>query len=164
MNLTLTRHSYTADVTLGKLVVGGLELCTLEEPWSADPDGPGGQKRTSTLRESCVEDGQYVLYPHSGQIQKNVWVLVNESLGVYRYPYDIPMGQKWGRASILIHSGNTVDDILGCIVVGLSHGKLNGKEAVLESRVALNKLRAVLGTNVHHLDIRPAEGLKGTGI
>lgn len=164
MNLLLLRHKYAPSVTLGKLSVDGLELCTLEEPWSADPDGPGGQKRTAALRESCVPDGQYVLYPHSGQVHKKVWALVNESLGVYRYDYDMPMGQKWGRASILIHAGNTVDDILGCIVVGISHGKLNGKEAVLESRVALNKLRAVLGTNVHHLEIRAADGLKGTEI
>lgn len=162
MNLILTRHRYSADVTLGKLFADGLELCTLEEPWAADPDGPGGQKRTATQAESCVPDGAYALYQHTGQKFRGVWVLVNPALGVYRYPFDIPMGQNWGRSAVLIHSGNTTDDILGCILVGLVHGKLKGMDAVLDSRVALDQLRKKLGTERHTLEIRPAEGLAGT--
>jgi len=162
MNLILTRHLYTPDVTLGKLFADGLELCTLEEPWAADPDGPGGQRRQKSRRESCVPDGEYILFPHTGQKFRKVWVLVNPGLGVYRYDFDIPMGQKWGRSAVLIHSGNTTDDILGCILVGLTHGKLGDMDAVLNSRVALDQLRTKLGTGQHKLEIRPSEGLAGT--
>ena len=162
MNLILTRHLYAPDVTLGKLFADGLELCTLEEPWLADPDGPGGQRREKSKHESCVPDGTYALYPHTGQKFRGVWVLVNSGLGVYRYPFDIPMGQNWGRSSVLIHSGNTVDDILGCILVGLVHGKLKGMDAVLDSRVALDQLRKKLGTERHTLEIEPAAGVIGT--
>lgn len=147
---------------MGKLLVGNLDLCTLEEPWISDPDGPGGQRRDRNHRESCVPDGEYTLFPHTGTRFKNVWALVNPDLGVYRYDFDIPFRQSWGRASILIHSGNTTDDILGCILVGLVHGALNGKPAVLNSQDALNTLRATLGVGKHQLEIRPLEGLAGT--
>lgn len=158
MNLTLVRHAYLPDVTLGRLYAGDLVLATLEEPWIPDPDGPGGQRREGTLRESCVPDGEYILHPHTGTKFRNVWCLENPALGVYRFPDDIPPGQRWGRSAILIHSGNTVDDILGCILVGRRHGRLDGKDAVLDSRAALEELRAVLGPGRHHLTIRPIAG------
>jgi hypothetical protein len=162
MNLLITRHLYAPNVTLGKLSVGNLLLATLEEPWSADPDGPGGQRRQAGKPESCVPDGKYDLHPHNGDRFKRVWCLVNNELGVYKYDFDIPMSQKWGRASVLIHSGNTTDDILGCILVGLHHGELKGKPAVLDSRIALEQLRRVLGAGMRSLEIRPAEGVLGT--
>lgn len=162
MHLVLSRILYDPLVTLGRLRVGSLQLATLEEPWIPDPDGPGGQRRQPGKHESCVPDGEYTLYPHTGQVFKDVWVLENQALGVYRFDFDIPFGQQWGRSSILIHSGNTTDDILGCILVGLTHGKLGDKDAVLNSRVALTRLREVLKQDKHILEIKPAQG-PGTG-
>lgn len=157
MLIVLVRHAYLSTVTLGHLYVGPLTLATLEEPWLLDPDGPGGQGRTATLRESCVPDGTYNLLPHSGPRVKDVWALSNPALGVW--PDSVPQDLTYGRASILIHSGNTTADIEGCILVGRRHGHFNGTDAVLESRSALDALRAALGVGSHHqLQIRPTAG------
>lgn len=159
MNLTLVRHAYLGACTLGQLYADTLVLATLEEPWIPDPDGPGGQRRAPGKPESCVPDGAYVLRPHvSPKYSSGVWALVNPELGVYYQPGEIPAGQRWGRAAILIHSGNTVDDILGCVLVGTRHGRLDGRDAVLDSRTALERLRGVLGRDTHNLTIRPIAG------
>jgi hypothetical protein len=157
MNLTLVRFCYHPRVTLGHLFVDGLKLATLEEPWSADPDGPGGQKREPGHYESCVPDGLYNLIPHSGAQFQGVYCLVNQMLGVYRWPGDIPAGQKWGRATILIHNGNVLDHTLGCILIGRAH---DGYERVKDSRLALADLQAKLGTERHSLEIRPIMGTR----
>lgn len=160
MNVSLTRIAYLPTVTLGRLRVGSLNLATLEEPWRADPDGLGGQRRELPLMESCVPDGSYILRAHNGTKWKNTWALDNPLLGVYQYPNQIPDGQSFGRSSILIHSGNTVDSILGCILVGLRHGRLDNKDCVLESAKALDLLRTAMGPGSHVLDIRPTLGTR----
>lgn len=158
MNITLVRHSYGKTETLGYLFVGGQIFATLEEPWSNDPDGPGGQRREGGKHESCVPDGVYVLKPHNSAKYPNTWALVNHDLGVYHLPGDIPPGQKWGRSAILIHSGNVPSDTQGCLLVGMRHGWIEGQNAVLESRNALEQLRAALGTEEIYLQIRPTAG------
>jgi hypothetical protein len=154
--VTLVRHAYLPTCTLGRLTAGALELATLEEPWIPDPDGPGGQRREPGRRESCVPDGTYQLFPHSGPRQKDVWALENPTLGVFRQ--SVPEHRTWGRAAILIHAGNTVFDIEGCILVGMRHGRIEGTDAVLESRIALDHLRSVLGRDPHQLHIRSTAG------
>jgi hypothetical protein len=156
MNLTLIRHAYLSTATLGYLYVAHFKLATLEEGWAPDPDGPGGQKREAGKRESCVPDGLYRLEPHDGTRLKNVWALVNPELGVYHW--SVPAGQKYGRTVICIHGGATVLDILGCILVGMSHGRQEGRDAVLESYAALTQLRGLLGRESHSLEIRPIRG------
>lgn len=159
MNALLVRHAYLPAVTLGWMLVGKLRLATLEEPWRADPDGPGGQKREGSQMESCVPDGMYNLRPHSGTKWQNTWALENHALGIYHLPSQIPAGQKYGRSAILIHSGTTVRSIMGCILVGLAHGKLGGLDCVEGSMVALEQLRSELAPRVTHtLTIRATAG------
>lgn len=159
MNLQLVRHAYLNDVTLGRLYAGTLVLATLEEPWRPDPDGPGGQRREGGQMESCVPDGTYTLLPHSGTKWERVWRLVNPRLGVYSMPGDIPPGQPWGRSAILIHSGVTVNSILGCVLVGLRHARYGGLASVEDSVKALDALRAELKVGTTHtLTIRPIAG------
>ncbi len=159
MNLTITRFAYLPKIaTLGYLQVGNVKLATIEEAWLADPDGPGGQRREGAIVESCVPDGTYQLLPHSSDKFPNVWRLYNPRLGVYNWPADIPAGQKWGRSAILIHSGNSTSDIMGCIAIGRSHSWDAGKPMVLESRAAMTTLRATLGGGEHQLVIRPTAG------
>lgn len=156
MKLTLVRFAYLSDVTLGHLYVDRARFATLEEPWIANLKGPGGQRKAAGVRESCVPDGLYRLEPHDGVKKQNVWALVNPMLGVTHYAP--PQDQPYGRAAILIHSGNTVLDSEGCILVGLAHGIIEGRQAVLSSRVALDQLRLILGRQQHELLIRPIAG------
>jgi len=157
VNLSLVRHAYLTNVTLGTLFVGGLKLATLEEGWKADPDGPGGQRREAPLVESCVPDGTYVLRPHVSQkYPQGVYALVNQALGVWYQ--DRPLGQRWGRQAILIHTGNHTDHIEGCILVGMRHAFIDGRWNVLESRVAFGALKDLLGSDMHSIHIRPTAG------
>ena len=142
---------------MGFLTVGAKRFATLEEGWRADPQGPGGQRREGILTESCVPDGPYELRPHtSAKYPDGVYALVNETLGVYYQ--NRPQGQPWGRQAILIHPGNTIQDIEGCILVGLTHGTLEGRQAVLSSRDAFSQLKALLGASRHQLVIRATHG------
>ena len=158
MEGTLIRIAYLPNVTLGWMTFGDLRVATLEEAWSPDPDGPGGQKRESEKTESCIPDGRYKVVPHSGTRQKEVWALVNPQLGVYRWPGDIPIKQPFGRSAILINAGNDIDDIMGCIAVGSKHAILEGRYWVLESQKTLELLRAKLGRSEHELVIRSTVG------
>lgn len=159
MNLELVRFCYSDKHTLGHLHAGELRFATLEEPWSADPDGPGGQRREPGHYESCVPDGEYELLPHTGTRYSDVYALVNPDLGVYRWPGNIPRGQAWGRSTILIHNGNYLQNTIGCILIGFEHDGATIKGGT--SRPALNALRDVLGRQPHRLLIRPTAGTRG---
>ena len=149
MNLTLTRYAYLHTHTQGRLSFQGGELATIERPWLPSPSGRGG-----VLSQSCVPDGEYRLIPHDSGRFPGTYALVNEDLGVWYQSR--PEGQPWGRTAILVHVGNRVRDVIGCIAVGLTEGVLEGEHAVLRSRVAMDRLREVLGRDEHTLTIRPA--------
>lgn len=153
MILHLIRFAYLEAHTLGRLRVGSLELATLERPYIPAPAGPGGKRRVS-----CIPDGTYRVIPHSSARFPDVWALINPARGVWYQPGDIPAGQSWGRSAILVHAGNTVDDVIGCIAVGEVHGLLGGRQAVLRSRAALDRLRGVLGRSEHELVIAATAG------
>lgn len=151
MKLTLTRE-YLPNATRGELEAGDLKLATIERPWVENPDGPGG-----VLRVSCIPEGVYRVLPHNSLRFPGTYVLENPALCVYCDAR--PAGQGWGRTAILIHSGNVVRDVIGCIAVGRKPGILYGQPAVLRSLDAMSLLREKLGrTDEHELTIisRPA--------
>lgn len=158
MTLYLVRFAYLSDRTLGWLYYNkkNSRFAVLERPWIPNELGPGGKPR-----ESCVPDGLYELRAYSSQRFPNAYTLFNDALGVWLHLEDRPKTASWGRSEILIHSANTVDQIVGCIAVGLRHGVFDGKgTGVLESRRAMNKLRAALGEGPHWISIRPTQGTK----
>jgi hypothetical protein len=149
-HMAIDRFAYLKSCTLGWMLVGNLRLATIERPWLANPKGQGG-----TPRESCVPDGLYDVRPHHSEKFPETFALVNPQRGVYYQPADIPSGQQWGRSAILIHAGNTADDVVGCIAVGLRHENSGALHYISDSRIALGKLRALLGRDQASLLIRP---------
>lgn len=125
--ITLKRINSSSECVLGVLELDNKEICkTLELPWRDNQKGI-----------SCIPAGEYKLSPYPSSRFGEVYI-VN----------DVP-----NRTGILIHTGNTADDIEGCILVGDSYGKLNGKKAVLNSRQAFNLLKETLGEEEYLLNV-----------
>jgi hypothetical protein len=131
MQVKLIRDIYDSFATQGRLFVGNEVFYTLEEPWKLNKKGI-----------SCIPKGTYKVTPHN-------WA------GHPRFRFnrvwhinDVP-----NRSSILIHTGNTTADIEGCILVGMSRGAIGKKTAVLNSRLAMSKLRDIIGQNDFTLTI-----------
>ena len=120
--LTLTRIAKRADYTIGRLEdENGVKICdTLEPTWR---DYKGGELKVP--RKSAVPEGTYqVVITKSKKFGKYLPLLVG-----------VP-----GFEGIRIHSGNTVNDTEGCILVG--QNLIKGK--VLLSRLTLEKLMRLI--------------------
>lgn len=120
--LTLTRIAKRADYTIGRLEdENGVKICdTLENTWR---DYKGGELKVP--RKSAVPEGTYpVVVTKSKKFGKYLPLLVG-----------VP-----GFEGIRIHSGNTVNDTEGCILVG--QNLIKGK--VLLSRLTLEKLMRLI--------------------
>lgn len=141
MILKLKRYAYLPERTLGRLYFGEDMVYTIERPWIPTEEHLGGKNF-----ESCVPDGVYSLQPFDSDNHHNVWILESTSLDVFKFPSDKP-----GRWAILIHVGNYVDDVVGCIAPGLT---TDGKN-VYNSRKAMDKMREVLKKDNHELVIEP---------
>lgn len=102
----------------GSLSYQGKKICVTCE----DPDNG------NAIGESCIPEGTYTVISHNSPKFPNTWQVTN-----------VP-----GRSAILIHNGNTIDDTLGCILVGETYGNINGKPAVTNSVKTLAKLRTIL--------------------
>lgn len=115
--MKLTRNIHAEIGTLGNLKSDFLEdqiLSTIERPWVAHTQRPGGANDVS-----CVPDGIYKLVPfkrpRNGMI---VPQLFNPELGVYLFEDDLP--PEGGRFLVLMHPGNFVKNVIGCIASGMS--------------------------------------------
>lgn len=137
MELYLKRDTYP-DYTFGTLEAGAALFQTMELPWVPVPGALCGQPD-----HSCVPVGTYDLVPHDTMTHPKTWALVNPDLHVYHQPQDIPATEV-GRSDCLIHQGNFAHDSMGCILVGMVRGTLNGEPAVLNSATALLQLKAIL--------------------
>lgn len=115
----LTRQPSTPEGTFGLLddAMGNKLADTVELPWDDDKHDT-----------SCIPAGHYICQPHNSAAHPNVWEITN-----------VP-----GRTGILIHNGNTIKDVLGCVAVGMGRGTVDGLPAVLNSVATLNKLRLTL--------------------
>ncbi len=112
----LQRVASSDKGTFGVLCLGAIPICvTCEDPWN--------DNQTSI---SCIPKGVYQCDKYSSEKFKDVWELK-----------DVP-----NRSSILIHNGNSIADTHGCILVGKAFGTLSGMPAVVQSRDALDMLRA----------------------
>lgn len=149
MRLVLRRLTGDAERTTGLLQADGTIFATIERPWLVNSAGPGG-----IPRKSCVPVGVYQVEPWHSANFPETYILTNPDLGVYRQPGDIPKGQTWGRAAILVHVANRVRDVIGCVGVGMEHGQLGGEPAVLRSVLAMRELNKILNRGSHTLEIQ----------
>lgn len=127
----LTRISDDGVCTEGILEGMGLFFHTMERPWL------GNEKNIS-----CIPKGVYRVVPHGwdGEDVK------------FRQSYKL-LGTE-PRTAILIHHGNFVKDVKGCILIGTGSGVLGNERAVLSSVRAMNELRSKVGKRGFILEIR----------
>jgi hypothetical protein len=109
---------------------------TVERPWLANKQSV-----------SCIPQGVYTLEKRVSPVVKRT------SGGVYSQGWevtDVP-----DRTFIMIHPGNTMDDLAGCIAVGDSMGYVGGKWAILNSRATFKDVMTELQKRASwQLDIR----------
>lgn len=114
------RFAFTPMGTFGHLTIEGhaFQAYTVELPWM-----------DNQRRVSCIPEG---IYP-----------LVKSRFN--RGGYDCyELLEVPDREEILIHRGNTEDDLLGCIAPGMALGFVDGKWAVTSSRAAFDAFMAAL--------------------
>ena len=149
----LYRWNDSGVCTLGVAHFGSFRCHTIERPW-VDDGTPGGKSF-----ESCVPDGIYDLEPFTRPDGTEVYMLVNEELGVYRFEEDVPGADKAlnGRWLVLIHVGNFVRNVVGCIAPGNGqtfHNK-TGEPMVSSSAKTMNSIMEVLNADTHNtIEIR----------
>lgn len=132
--LFLERFSYSPTETEGYLFLrDDTVLHTLERPWIGEH--PGG-----TPFESCIPDGEYQLIPHVRPNGHSVYAMRNHDLHVYYTAEE--RGENPGRYLCLLHSGNYVDDVVGCIAPGLVRTIYRNRRMVTSSRAAMRKIMA----------------------
>jgi len=144
MIIELKRFAYLEKCTRGELEIEGSTFQTIERPWVPNPDGPGGYPF-----KSCIPDSDYLLHSHVRPSGQKVYILSNAEKGVYEQAADRDNSQ--GRYLILIHPGNTVADVVGCIAPGMT----GGAQIVASSRNAMAKIVQLLGDEEHTLRISP---------
>jgi hypothetical protein len=132
----LQRFCYGPWGVFGRLKIGDFESFTVELPW-----------RDNQPSISCIPCGVYRL----------------KLSQYYRGGYpafeicDVP-----NRSRILIHVGNTIDDILGCVCPGKKLGFLRDKWAVLRSRKAFRGFMAAMdGTTDTFISVENTKQLAG---
>lgn len=92
--IELTRFVKSTAVTLGRLTYGNENFYTVERPWI-------GNKPFI----SCIPDGLFALKRiDSPKFGPGMWEIVD----------------VLDRTHILLHVANTVDDVVGCVGIGLS--------------------------------------------
>ncbi len=117
--------------TTGTLSTNGFSCDTLELPYKENQENI-----------SCIPNGKYL----AKFKDKN-------DLGFCYELQDVP-----GRSGILIHKGNYVTDIEGCILLGNGYSDLNhdGLKDVLNSSETINKFNSLMGGKDFYLTIESA--------
>lgn len=136
--ITIERVKFDGMHTRGYIQTKEGIFATLERPWI--PGYPGGKPF-----ESCVPDGEYHLRPHTRPNGDKVVALVNHDLGVYYQKHEVP--EEGGRYLILIHAGNWVKDVVGCIAPGLRYIR-SVQPMVQRSRPAMSEIMKTAPTRL----------------
>lgn len=100
--IVLQRTKFFTGHTRGILSLNGAKICeTLELPW-----------KDNEKDISCIPEGEYVVNGRDfGKYQAIYQAKLDHKVSMWVTKVD-------GRSNILIHTGNTAKDTLGCILVG----------------------------------------------
>lgn len=135
LELILTRGPSTPDGTFGILEGEALRMFTGELPW-----------KDNKLRLSCIPLGSYMCSPRvTGKKGKHYILSDTEP-----------------RSGILIHAGNFCgdrelgkrSDVLGCILLGMGLGQIEGQQVITQSRLAIKKFLEYTEFKPFTLEIR----------
>lgn len=140
--MELVRFAYTPMGTFGKLVLpNNKELYTVEKAW-----------RANRKAESCIPEGEYKLRKRDSP------VVARTSRG--KYPQGWEVVNVPDRTFIMIHVGNTENDLDGCIAPGIDLGFVHNKWAVVQSAVAMDELMTALTKAEYDLTIKQIDAAK----
>lgn len=126
-NLCIERFAYTPLGVFGRCYIEGQELFTVERPWL-----------NNERSISCIPEGRYTCSPR----------FYNK--GGYEA---IEITQVPGRTNVLLHKGNTMHDLAGCIAITAKLGCVEGIWGGINSREAFQILMDHYGTQDFVLDI-----------
>lgn len=127
-NLKLSRFCYSPLGTFGKLTdtTGDFFCYTVEEVWNNNRKSIPGKQLGS-----CIPEGSYTCRRGDFPTHKDTFEVTN-----------VP-----DRVAILIHTGNTIQHVEGCIAPGNKLGVVDNTWAVLESKDAYQRLKDYIGTD-----------------
>lgn len=140
-SVILERFAYTPTEVQGRLKVGPFSFYTIEKPWVPGRN-PGGENFASCIPDGSYEVERYLRTNGSWSLR-----LVNEDLGVYRHKSD--RGPTGGRWACLIHAGNFVEDVVGCIAPGRSRTIYQNRIMVGSSRSAMEDILEHAGSRLY---------------
>ena len=145
------RWNMTDHSSLSVAHFGDYRCHIIERPW-IDDGTPGGKSF-----ESCVPSGIYELLPYTRNNGDEVYALVNEELGVYYHYDDVPGDSEEekrqnGRWAVLIHVGNWVRDVVGCLAPARGQGfdSKTGEPMVNSSGRAVKEIMSRLNKDVNN--------------
>ena len=118
--ITLHRFCHSEEMgTFGWMMIAGYKTFTVERPW-----------KDNKPFISCIPTGLYHVERHRSPKFGMVWILEGGTVSKY----------EGERTHILLHSGNRMTDLSGCIAPGLTLTALGGKWAVGSSRNAMSRI------------------------
>lgn len=126
-DLSIERFAYTPMGVFGRCYIAGQELFTVERPWL-----------NNERSISCIPEGRYTCSPR----------FYNKG------GYDaIEITQVPGRTNVLLHKGNTMHDLAGCIAITAKLGCVEGIWGGVNSREAFRILMDHYGSADFILEI-----------
>lgn len=117
--IKLVRFKQTSSSTTSKVTIEDSNF----QAFFLEPAGPSTATANQDRR---IPTGTYKIAPYTSDKYRNVFVLTNDQVSYDR--------------RILIHSGNSPKDTLGCLITGLAHAQ----DWVSNSVLALNYLRRII--------------------
>lgn len=130
MGVIELRRWYLPDQTLSRFLFDGLERFAIERRWNDNtPYDASNPEQTS-----CIPEGVYQLnWRRSGVVERSTG-------GEFLWGWEVANVPR--RSFIMIHPGNTVRDVVGCIAPGNAIGSVHSSVAVLNSRAVFREFMA----------------------